>query len=71
MDVSKDEGLYLNRTFLAALLTLCIAVLCAAAKAYVDVVEIKTEVKGYSEDVRDLKIDIKEVKEDVKSLLRR
>lgn len=45
MDSPKDEGLYINRTFLAALLTLCLAVLAASAKAFVDVVELKVKVK--------------------------
>lgn len=67
----KDEGLYLNRTFLAALLALCLAVFGSAAKAFIDVVELKAEVKNYAENQEELKSDLKEIKSDIKTLLRR
>jgi cell division protein FtsB len=67
----KDDGLYLNKTFLAALLALCLAVIGSAAKAFVDVVELKTQVKSYVDNQNELKEELKEIKTDIKTLLRR
>lgn len=51
-----------SKTLLAALITGMLSVLGAAAKAYVDVQVLKSEVQAYKEDIKDIKVDVREIR---------
>ena len=63
--------MYINKTILSAIVTLCVSILTAAGVAYSDVQTLKVEVKNYRDNQQEIKDDLRVIKEDIKKLLSR
>lgn len=63
--------MYVNKVFITAAITLSLSVIASAAKAYIDVTELKVKVEGFKENQTDIKRDVREIKTDIKTLLER
>lgn len=65
----ESDYMKINKVFVTGLVSLCVGALGSAAKAYIDVVELKTKVQNFEDNQTILRDDIKEIKQDVKTLL--
>jgi hypothetical protein len=59
-----------KKTIAAGVVTLCLTVLIAAAKSYVDVESLKTKVDLHIDSMKEIRDDIREIKKDIKQILR-
>lgn len=66
----EEQYVKVNKVLLTAVLSLCTGAIGAAAKSYIDVVELKTKVENYADTQHEIKEDIKDIKTDIKEVLK-
>jgi chaperonin cofactor prefoldin len=66
-----DQGdVRVSKVFVGVFVSISLSVIGSAAKAYMDVAELKVKVNNYADNQKYLREDIKEIKEDIKQLLK-
>jgi predicted ATP-grasp superfamily ATP-dependent carboligase len=66
---AKDGSVKVSKFVVGVVSALLISVLGSAAKAYIDVAELKIKVENYEDNAKYIREDIKEIKKDIKTLL--
>lgn len=67
----EDQNFKVNKVFVTTALTLCVSALGSAAKAFIDVENLKTKVEYTEQAQIDIKTDIREIRNDIKEILKR
>ena len=71
MNEESTQGIKVSPIIVSGIVTLCVSALGGAVKAFVDVENLKQQVRHTEEAQGDIKLDIREIRNDIKTILQR